>query len=606
MGLNRVAQALVVVALLAAASAGWSQYYGEQVVEKSFEQEEFFFLPHNLLPYGVGAFRNVAPGLIDEPLLNAAVNPAWLCHADLARPYLYLDFRNTHVAQEKQGYVWPGIYAETRAAMDVMPYPWFYVQTRKLAEPIFSGGVLARPFGQRLSLGLTYQAVLQDQAYYGIPQDIYRARGGLDYAGRTTARAEDIPIVDRYRGTDEMHEAGHFLSLLVGYQLLHRLSLGAKLNRSTFELQGTFGSQNLWEGSWPGNESLWRTSEERTQDYRHWEGVGGLSYKASKSLRLGVVLGHLWGDAVQSLGRADSSFWRYRSPGTSDSSRYLQGATVQQQWDHHGKTTYGALTLWSELSPAHLLTAYYLYLSQRTELSVASATRDTSFSNYFYTWDGDWYLGQGKWALRDVRDGGGKGPLTLHRVAATVHWRLQARMQLRLGVNYERKKRSIATSEAVRANRHSDSWYGGSRAAEWRSFQHIDEDKTLYWDFCARETTVQIPLIFTWQPAQPVELLLGLNRSMKQWDITDVTTAIFAFRQTIQDSATTRKANFRERYTEPREKRSEVQTTFLAGITVKPSARLPARLLGVPHYVSGPAGMTLREMQWWLALSLEL
>ncbi|MCR4439564.1 MAG: hypothetical protein QHJ34_13565 [bacterium] len=607
MGRRRFCCITAAVALVTAALPAHAQYWGGRVLEKSFEQTEFFFLPNDVLPYGLGAFSRVAPGLIDEPLLNVAVNPAYLCRAELQRPYLYLDFRNTHLVEEQQGYRWPGLYVEGPAAADfVPPYPCFFLQTRRLPEPVFSGAVLAQPFGQKLSLGLTYQALLQDQAYYSIPQDIYRARVGLDYAGNSVARTEDIPVVDCYQGSDEMHEAGHFLAALAGYKLLPRLYLGAKVNRTLFARDGSFGSRNLWEVSPRAGQSLWRNSEERTQDYDHWDMAGGFSWGVSKKVQVGATVGYLWGDAVQSLTRSDSSYWYYKSPGARDSSRYGQGAAAQQDWDHRGKTTYGGVTLWAELSPTHQLVGYYMYLSQRTDIAVSSWAHDTSFSAYFSDWDSEWYKGHGESALHDVRSGAGDAPLKLHRLAATLHWQLERQMRLHLGVQYEEKRRSIASSEGVLASRHSSFSHGGSSSSEWHYSSRVDEDKTLHWDFRVRKLAVQLPVVLTWQPRKPVELLLGLNRSMKQWEITDVTTAIFAFREVTEDSVRSRKTDFGERYTEPREKRSEVQTTFLAGVTLRPSARFGARLLAVPHYASTPAGMTLREMQWWLALTLTM
>jgi hypothetical protein len=179
-------------------------------------------------------------------------------------------------------------------------------------------------------------------------------------------------------------------------------------------------------------------------------------------------------------------------------------------------------------------------------------------------------------------------------------------MRLHLGVAFETDERSVASSEAVTATRHSSSWHEHSTWPLNSYYQGVKERKTLYWDFHAREQAVHIPVVFTWQPSKPVELLLGFDRCMKQWDITDITTAIFDFREITEDSVTTRKTRFGERYTEPPEKRNEVQTTFLAGVALRPSSHLIARLLAVPHYASSPTGVTLREVQWWLALTLSM
>ncbi len=594
----------IVVTVLVPSFPVLAQYWGERVLEKSFEQAEFFFLPNYLLPYGLGTFRTAAPGLIDEPLLNVAVNPAYLSEVELTRPYVYLDFRNTLIVEEQAGFPWTGPYPDYGVTPITVPYPWFYVQTRRVAEPVVSAALMARPFGRRLSLGLTYQALLQDQPYYAIPQDIYRAQLGADYAGNRTARPEDIPIVDTYKGTDQMHEEGHFLTLLGAYRLFQGISLGAKVNRSTFDRDGALGSQNAWNG-WPGDyQSLWRSQEERTQNYGHWEVAGGVSFEVNKKVALGTHVGYLWGEATQWLARGDSSFWHYARQ--SDSSLYVEGGATTHDWQHRGQTVYGALTFRAQLTPAHRVTGYYLYLSQRVDLTSRSATRDSSFSTYFSQWDSDWYWGQWESALRDVRTGSGNSPRKVHRLAIGVQWQLEPQMRLHLGVTFEDQHRSVATDEAVIASRHTGYQNLGNKLPPASYYQRTEEGKTLYWDFNVRERVLHIPVVFTWQAAKPVELLLGLDRSMKQWDITDVTTAIFDFREITQDSLTTRRTRFGERYTEPREKQNEVQTTFLTGVTFKPSAHLAAHLLGVPHYASSPAGMTLHEVQWWLALTLNM
>ena len=41
-----------VLALLVPSSLSYAQYWGERVLEKGFEQTDFFFAPNYLMPYG--------------------------------------------------------------------------------------------------------------------------------------------------------------------------------------------------------------------------------------------------------------------------------------------------------------------------------------------------------------------------------------------------------------------------------------------------------------------------------------------------------------------------------------------------------------------------
>jgi hypothetical protein len=78
-----------------------AQYWGERVLEKGFEQTDFFFVPSNLLPYGIGTFKATTPGLLDDPLLNLAVNPAWYRSDSLSDTYLYADFRSARTIKDE-------------------------------------------------------------------------------------------------------------------------------------------------------------------------------------------------------------------------------------------------------------------------------------------------------------------------------------------------------------------------------------------------------------------------------------------------------------------------------------------------------------------------
>src|SRR5512140_161266 len=186
-----------------------AQYWGERVLEKSFEQTDFFFAPNYLNPYGIGSFKSTTPGLLKDPLLDFAINPSRLALDSARAAYLYTDFRSVRNVKENTSFYPPWIYATDMARSSMLYYPRFYVESHRELEPVFSGAIIARPLpslSNDLYIGATYQMILQDEKYYDIPQDIYRTAAGYDYSGRAAAAEANIPIVDKYSGKDNMHE----------------------------------------------------------------------------------------------------------------------------------------------------------------------------------------------------------------------------------------------------------------------------------------------------------------------------------------------------------------------------------------------------------------
>src|SRR5512147_1662501 len=114
-----------------------AQYWGERPMEKGFEHTDFFFTPSAVTPFGIGSFAATTPGLLREPLLNLAINPAYLgVDTTAGNNYLYTDFRASRNVKEKAQYIYPWMDLAVRDAMFI-PYPRAYIQTRKELEPVF-------------------------------------------------------------------------------------------------------------------------------------------------------------------------------------------------------------------------------------------------------------------------------------------------------------------------------------------------------------------------------------------------------------------------------------------------------------------------------------
>lgn len=603
--------ALVLLILICSQNKGFSQYWGERVLEKSFEQMDFFFMPNYLNPYGLSNLSATTPGLIDDPLLNLIVNPANLYSDSSRKTYFYLDFRNSQIKQNKNYGYYPYLDARSSFSYDMIWYPNYFIQTRKALEPVFSTALLTRPLRSLdgLFLGVSYQLIFQNEGYYSVPQDIYRSNIGYDYAGNKVAETSNIPIVDRYKGADDMRQTGHFLSLFSGYEISPRLQLGFRLNRTAFERDGSYGSQNFWENpSTYKSTSVWYDMRWRHQNYNHWDVAGGLNFRLNDRTTIGFQGGRLSGDADQSLTQQDSSLYKSGQINVGNEwSYYWKQGGSGQRWEHEGNTAYGGLNIHHQLDATKSLLFYYAYHQQQADITLYSQLNDSSYSNYHYEWnpETDYYYSEWDYAVHDMRTGTGERSNKSHRFMGALQWEIERNKKLHIGLNVEFLKRRINTDEQVLLDRHSRSKYTSSyNPYRQNYFDATQEDKNLLWEFKADVVNFQIPIIFTWKISDAVEILLGLNRKMTNWDIDDMTLAIFKYRETTADSMTTKKTNFGERYTEPSEHRSDVQTTMLGGITISPSKLFNVRLLAVPNFTNTYAGTTLKEFQWWIGISL--
>jgi hypothetical protein len=365
-----------------------AQYWGERALEKGFEQTDFFFVPANLNPYGIGNFKSTTAGLFNDPLLNLAVNPAQVRLDSVGSGFLYTDFRSARtIADEGPNYVLPYLSLRT-TDMAYMPYPWYYLSTRRVLEPVFSGAYIGSPFPEtapEINIGVTYQLLLQDDKYYDVPQDIYRSVLGADYAGNRAAAASSLPIVDRYSGQDNMHQTGHLISAFGSYEIPSLGSIGLKVGRVLFDRSGAFGSSNLWGyPSQSSGTSLWSNLESRSQDYEHWGLAGGAELYVSQSTAIGATAGWLRGRATQTVHNNDSSYYSYSS--SPNTSLYVNSGNTGQDWRHDGKTYLLGVNLRTQLSPNRTLRVLYQRMRSTVDIGLSSGVLDTSFSMYMFSY----------------------------------------------------------------------------------------------------------------------------------------------------------------------------------------------------------------------------
>ncbi len=597
-------QLILVLGLLTNATSASAQYFGEQVLEKTFEQETFFFNPSFFNPYGIGGFGPAAVGLLNDPLLNLQINPAFLAADSVGRHVLKLNFRNVKDIED-QSNMWRYHYLDYAS----LGYPYFYTRSRKALEPVLSVAYLARPLGDRLgglTLGLTYQAILQDEPFYTIPMDIYNSRPEADFAGNRVTENMHLPIIDRYSGSDEMHHEGHFLSVLSAASLSSRIHLGLRLSRVTFNRDGTYGSQNMWIGNIysRGNSSDWRHGNTRSQNYGHWDISGGLNLQISQNLMAGLMAGRLEGDVSQNVDRDNASLYTNGTIGQGDNwSYYFRNGDETQRWNHSGRATYAGINIAANVSPTQRLILFYRVRKNDVNISLSSGISDTSNSDSYYKGDTWTSRYRSVSALHDARTGSGTDDTWTHHGAAALQWRMHPKTWLNLGLHVQYSTRDLSTVEHVNADRFSDSYWKHNDNEETYDFA-VDEIKTLRWDFASSQTTLRIPLILRYAPSRAIDLMFGINRTLRWWRTSDVTLAIFDLRRETRNGQTETQTNFGERYTQPDVKESDVTTTLLAGLTIKPSRHFHVRLLMVPNFTKTYDRTELDEFHWWIDLDI--
>ncbi len=599
---HRTRALLLCIPLVLPVSAS-AQYWGERVLEKSFERTDFFFTPNTLSPFGIGNFKTSAVGLVDDPLINLTINPSRLRLDSGSVGYFYTDFRSARELRDKTDYYGPWIDPAVRTASSFAPFPTYYVSTRRELEPVFSGaaiGTLPTAEDHFLTFGATYQLMLQDDKYYNIPQDIYRTSLGYDYNGMRAAGAEKMPIVDRYDGEDNIHQVGHFVNLFASTSLPGGFDVGVRLGRVSFGREGGVGSSNYWQyANTSQSASYWSNIEQRDQQYAHWDAGAGIRYHLSDRTSLGVAAGMVWGDASQAMRTRDSSYYAYSS--TPSVSYYDRSGNNLQLWHHSGQTPYFGLDLTACISPAVTLTLLYQYQRAAIDLDLQSSILDTSYSTYSWDNNGTPVNSTSLSFLSDTRTGGGKQVETVNRAKASVQWTISPRVRLSLGAQMEWVGAETRTNEAVRlASRYSYSSSSGS----WNSSYGENTSKDLLWAFTSDRWSFQIPLFVTIRASDVSEIILGLNRNMSRWKMDDVTLALFRYRENLENGSITRLTNFGERYTQPTEQVSDVRTTFLAGLSISPSNLFHLRLLMVPNFRDGYGGTELEQLQWWIGVTL--
>jgi len=587
-----------------------AQYYGERSTEQSFEKSDLFFTSHYLNTFGLENFKNISLGIIDDPFLNAYLNPAIIPDFKENSSIFYLDFRGDRTVEEVVGsYIVPAYYS-----MDLYrPHydsRWISI-TRSEPEPAFSFGFLVNPVKEVVDnfyVGGTYQMIRRKENFYTSPYYIYNSSRYYDSFGNKAEGVEDVPIKDRYSAKDEMTTDAHLFSAFIGYGITDRLNFGLSFNGVTHERDGGYlNAQSDEYGDTDNRDYENRNQRDKNQDYSHTDFSAGLMYKISNKFSMGLKAGMLNGEAEQKYDYLNYNMYDYINPIPENdtdfdwSNSYSNSSTVQC-WKHDGSSKYFTFNFNYIIDENKSITAYYRYARSKEDISNSSSIIDTSFYSSHYI---DFYNNilsvhdySGKSSARDIRSGSGDRKENNHEVMVSFSSVLNSWCKLNVGLYINERDYNINTSEPVTVNRYSEyhSKSTGNYSYQYDNLLTLDEIKRLVWIYSSDYLSVQIPVILDFTITDYFGLTLGINRMLKDWEIDETTTAYFTSRKQNENGVIKEEKNFGERYSPADEKFTDNDTDMFFKFYANISKEFKVNLLFDPEFQH-----LLRVSQWWLS-----
>jgi hypothetical protein len=595
--------------LLVLVPAVKAQYYGERTTEQNFEESSLYFQSNYLNPFGIESFKNVSPGLIDNPFLNLYINPAFLPDLKDNSTLFYLDFRGDRTeAPIVTNYVIPYYYSNSyyRPYYDLR----WNSQSRVEPEPVVSIGLLTYPVSEltkKFFVGGTFQFIHGEDKYYQMPYYIYSPVYAYDSFGvRTNSADASVPVQDIYSGRDEMVTDAKLYSLFAGYAVSDKITLGVSLNGVHHSRDGGYGNSYTDEYG-NTNNSDWSNSagESRNEKYHHIDISAGLNYIPVPEINIGFKAGILKGTADQDYTDLSNYYYKYNTPEVSDSWSYYnsQNSTVQT-WNHDGSTKYIGINLNKKLANDREINFYYKYSRSNVNLTTSSAIYDTSYSSYRWvsSYDTSWGESMGFSSTHDNRTGSGQRIANIHEGLISFKSRLTESSTISIGLYINSTDNTITSNEPVFATNESSYNYMNSDP-QYNSgyYQKLIEDKSLVWTYSSDKFTLQVPVLLNFKFGSNWGMMLGINRIFNSWDISDQTTAYFNLRERIQGSDVKSENNFGERYLQPAQSVTETLTKIFMSFDASITSSFNARLTIDPEFEH-----LFRINQWWLSFELKM
>ena len=580
-----------------------AQYWTDYVLEKGFDQRDYFLRPHRIVSLHL---KNIDPGLLGvmpDPLSEMSFQPATL--ASLPGSRLYLDLKGK--ANEPKEFKY-AVYPLYDYANNYFLPPYYAQPVERKLEPLLSAvyyGDVAAKYLPGLKFALSYELIHHEGKFYEpVPYWYYR---GYDAFGAKNEASADFPDIDptvRQDGLDEKSETAHFYDAILSYKLTKFLSGGVKLSHVQTDIGGDYLRLNNYNDPFNRDyESRYLNSKNKTASIRQNEISAGVVLALSDRRQIGVFAGKIDGDHTQSAADQDSSYYRYGlETGDDYFGRWRYSHINQSEWLHDGQTRYagvhGELPMQSDIAFRFRLEVE----KSDIDLSNSDMVADTSYSQYRYRYyeNDSLYNSIDGSRFDEVRIGSGNENVTRKTVAAGVVVPFQKRSEITVGIFAQTSKSEVLMYEDAQVRRASHQL----TPTPWRPVESQIgvEDKTLRLDKSTSITRLALPIALNFHLGHGWSVSFGAIKQYDKieadeivdvWFRTDSTTVINS-NGTIIDRAKERV----DRYISVPVRRSETSTAYHLGVSFQPVQRVRIDV--------GMGAKPTELKQWQLAVALGL
>ena len=579
---------MAVVFMTLCCSIASAQYlYQDQPLSSRIEQQDFFFVPNYMTPFGVEEFSTALPGVVDHPLLHLAINPASL-HSIGNDPLVYFDYRTNKQIERQYYYIMPmwDISVVRDQSMIVPPYPYYpYNPSRLSIEPSFSSAILSKLFPESIpdwSIGATYELISQSEPYY--PLDVYSPYGPypLDMLASSNGKS--------YYGVDFVRNKGHLFALYSAYRFNDATSAGIRfggmLHKRNAE-RGPIISDNDFNDS----ESQSFFDDNRLQDHSLFDLTTGIQWNVAEHVTIGATAGYITGKLTQ-FEVSENSYMYVTFNGTTILNRSNSLTTIDRKWENNGDGFTAGLQSTIALSPTSSFVGTYSFRNHLLHLTV----RANDITGYTYADDTQStpYLNSN--LTQDYRNGKGREYGYFHRGSFAYMLNTEKNVRLSIGV--------VLTAQTINRNTREGIVGSSSTGTENSQQPYIitrtRQSTDLFLDYDEVRTETQIPLMLTLPLSAMMDLQFGINRrfisvEQNQQSITHYHRIESYRNDTLQTVVEDR--SLMNTYPS----RNSITNTMavLFGLTLHPADLIDIHIAGVPYAVNNDT-----HFQWMAGINV--
>ena len=575
-----------------------AQFSENQVLEKQFENSNFYFQRFFLNTFGLANFSAVSPAFFEDPFLRLKLNPAYDAADSIKQTTFYLDYRNQRQELVPKSFILPAFdYQAARNAYFIPPNPRWYRISRSEPEPVLSAGF--RSFlSDRIRFTLAYQLIYKEEPFYRQPIYFYQPNPYYDVFNQRIIQQEvEIPQITRRQQNDQTLTRAHLLATYFSYRLNSALSIGLGGDFVNHKRQSDYLS--LYRGAYPENADDFNSyNNNRTLNYRHNDFFAGITWQVNRRWQIGWQAGVLNGQVKQNEIFDDST--HYAGDNYATHSRHLE----ELRFNHQGNRLYSTLSFQFEPNQKNKVFGFVNYAQVKYDINNRSDISNRQKSDYNYRNGLEYQISQNISRLLERRRSTGRLKENFVESMVTVMVKQGKRSRMHMGIYYSYLSGQKDVSEPVFFDAYS-SYYSESDLQNtghfvYRNNYRRKEDKTLYWKYRYTRQTIQMPLYWWHQLADKLAFFVIINKLWTAWEISEITDAYYKERYDLHDGQEEINRDFVERYeTDPARHYTEDKADLALGF----EAPLIDNVL-VRYLINPDLTPEMRISQWWLSLTI--